>query len=417
MSRLASAFGQLQTLPRLFSHGVFRKYATANAISLIGSWMQRVTVGWLAWDLARSGTWLGLIVFAEMFPIIILGPVAGAVADRVNVLVLLRITQIVLLLQAAVLAVLFFTGLLDIYSLFGVSLVIGVNSAFYQSARLSIVPDLVPKADLGAAIAFNAMSFNLARFLGPAAAGVVISSLGVGWGFVGNALSTVVFIAALMSISVDIAHRPKRARKTSLFGDIRDGFAYSLTKPGLPMILLITVVVGLWGRPVVELLPGITSGVFGRGAEGLATLTASVGVGAIAGAFWMMGRGDRPGLTATFLFSALGTAASIGALAVVGSFELAIPVVAAIGLLMVATGIAGQTLTQLTTDDEMRGRVLSIWGILQRGVPAVGSLALGAASDWVGLRVAIAASAVLLAVCAFLALTRASVLARHLDPQ
>ena len=168
----------LRELTRLLSHRSFRYFAAGNALSLIGSWVQRITVGWLAWSLTESGTWLGLVVAAEMIPILFLGILAGALADRLNLLRLLALTQIVGFAQAACLAIMHAAGVLGIGWLFFMSFVLGCNSAFYQAARLTIVPLIVPKEDVGTAVAFNSISFNLARFIGPATAGFLIANVG-----------------------------------------------------------------------------------------------------------------------------------------------------------------------------------------------------------------------------------------------
>lgn len=381
--------GSLTALLRVFSHPHYRTYATGNFLSLVGMWMQRVTVGWLTWDLTGSGTWLGLIVFVELFPVLMLGPLAGALADRHNLLVQVRITQLVSVLQSVLLALLFIAGHLDIGWLLALSLVLGLNSPFYQAARLAVVPALVPAPDLGAAIACNAILFNLARFAGPAAAGLVIASAGLGWSFVANALACFAFFVALLFIPDAIAVPVRRERNKSLLRDMLEGFRSAMASKGLRTIFLLTIAMGLAGRPVIELLPGFADALYAGGAEGLAALMAAVGIGAMIGGFYMIGRPPGPGLMRIYVTSTISSGIAIIAFVLAaGHLLLALPVVAALGGFMVISGIASQTLVHYASDGALLGRMLSLWGVLQRGVPALGTLLLGILADGVGMPMA-----------------------------
>src|SRR5438270_718277 len=183
-----------------FAHRNYRIYASGNAVSLIGVWMQRVAVGWLAWTLTHSGAWLGIISMAEFFPVVFLSPLAGALADRRDRVGIIRVTQIAGTVEATLLAVLVYTGAITIELLFGLTLLLGVFNAVAQPSRLALIPTLVDRAALPSALAINAIIFNSARFLGPAVAGIIIAKLSVAAAFAVNAATYVVFLVAMTNL-------------------------------------------------------------------------------------------------------------------------------------------------------------------------------------------------------------------------
>ena len=171
----------------------FGIYSLGSAVSLTGMWMQRIAIGWLTWRLTESGFWLGVVAFADFFPVIVIAPFAGAAADRWDRLRVVKISQAILLLQAAVLYVATAIGRIDVGLIVALTAFQGVVVAFNQPARLALVPSLVPHADLGPAVAINSVIFNLARFIGPVFAGFAIVWSGVAAAFAANALSYIVF--------------------------------------------------------------------------------------------------------------------------------------------------------------------------------------------------------------------------------
>src|SRR6266581_1664737 len=160
--------GGLGNVAQAFAHRNYRIYAGGNAVSLIGVWMQRVAVGWLAWTLTHSGTWLGVMSMAEFFPVVFLSPLAGALADRRDRVGIIRVTQIAGSVEAGLLAILVYTGAITIELLFGLTLLLGDFNAVAQPSRLALIPTLVDRRSLPSALAVNAIIFNSARFIGPA---------------------------------------------------------------------------------------------------------------------------------------------------------------------------------------------------------------------------------------------------------
>lgn len=381
-------------------------YTAGSAASLIGTWMQRIAVGWLAWELTGSGTWLGLIAFADLFPTVIVGPLAGAAADRLDRLRVTRISQTLALVQATTLFVLTATGTITIELLLGLTLFLGVVTGINQPVRLALIPSLVRREDLAAAVAINSIIFNAARFVGPAMAGALILAGGISAAFAANAVSFLIFLWALSRISLPPAPREPAGAVSGLLHDVAEGVRYVAGHPGMGPMMLLLIVTCVCVRPLIELLPGFTADVFGAGAGGLALLTSTVGAGAVVGGLWLAGRGDPHGLTRIALNSTAVLALALLVFVSTDSLWLAMPALAVTGVGMVVTGVGMQTLLQLSVAGSMRGRVLSLYGLIFRGGPALGALIMGTASDGVGLRWPLAVGGMLALAAWFLTWTR-----------
>jgi predicted MFS family arabinose efflux permease len=383
----------LERIPRTLAHRNFRIYVAGNSVSLIGTWMQRIGVGWLAWELSHSGAVLGLVAFADLFPGVMIGPFGGALADRADRLRVIRIAQSLIMLQAITLFVLTASGIITVPLLLALVLFHGAVIGFNQPARLALIPSLVPRSDLSTAVAINSIVFNAARFIGPALAGLTIISVGVGAVFALNGLSFLAFLFALSRLKLAPLGEPKAAR--SMLGAVADGLRYALSHPGIGPILVLQAVLAVCARPFVELLPGFAAEVFGRGALALAVLSSAIGIGAIAGGLWLAQRPADAGLPRLVLLSSVLGAVAILAFALCPWFWPAIGCVTLAGVAMVVGGAGTQTVLQTAVEEDMRGRVLSLFGLIFRGGPALGALAMGAASEALGLQAPLAAGTLL----------------------
>ena len=392
----------LASVFRAFAHRNYRIYGGGNAVSLNGIWMQRVAVGWLAWTLTHSGTWLGIVSMAEFFPVVLLSPLAGALADRRDRVGIIRITQIAGSIQASLLVVLVYTDAITIELLFALTLLLGVFNAVAQPSRLALIPTLVDRASLPSALAINAIIFNAARFLGPAAAGIVIAKVSVGAAFAVNAATYVVFLVAMTNLH-GIPALPVAATQSVLKASA-EAYGYASRHPGIAPMLLLFTVTTIGTRGFVELFPGFADRVFGRGPEGLATLTSTVGLGAIFGAGWMLLRPAIAGLTGLVLANTLMISLAILAFTASNQFYLALPCVFLAGAAMTITGVGAQTLIQAAVDIRMRGRIMALYGMIFRAGPAVGAVLMGSLSERFGLRLPLAVGA--LVSCGFWAWTR-----------
>ena len=384
--------GGLGNIVRAFAHRNYRIYVSGNSISLIGWWLERVAVGWLTWTLTHSGAWLGLISLADFLPVLFLAPFAGVLADRRDRVWTIRITQWIGCAQASLLAILVTSDAMTIEILLGLVLMLGIASGVAQPSRLALIPTLVDRESLASALAINSVVFNLARFIGPALAGIVIAEIGIAAAFAVNALSYIAFQISLLNLR-GLPPQPAVGRQ-NVFRACAEAFSYACRHPGIGPMLLLFVVTTIGTRGFIELFPGFADQVFGRGPQGLAMLTSTVGLGAICGASWMVLRSAITGLANVVLVCTLLMALAILAFTATGAFYLALPCVFVGGAMMTITGTGAQTLIQAAVDARMSGRVMALYGMIFRAGPAVGAVLMGTLSEYLGLRLALALGAI-----------------------
>lgn len=370
----------------------FRAYMSVNAVSVVGTWMQRTAVGWYAWELTASPFWLGMVAFADLFPAVLVGPLGGVLADRFDRRRIMVWTQAALALVTLALALLIMAGLIGILGLVGMVGVMGAIIGINQPARLALVPSLVSREHLPTAIALNSVVFNGARFVGPAFAGFAIVLSGVPAALLVNALSYVPIIIVLPGLVLTEAVKPGKWQGAGRA--LEDGFLYIAKSPILAPIFTFFIALSLSVRPLGDLLPGFAEGVFGAGVEGLATLSAAMGLGAVLGGLWIAWRAASLHLEAALRLQ-IAVAVTAAAFALSPTIWFAVPAIAAFGFVLVACGVALHTAIQMGVEPALRGRVMSFFGLVFRSVPALGALALGALAEAVGLRAAMLAAALI----------------------
>lgn len=375
----------------------FAYYLWGGAPSLVGIWVHRVAVAWLTWELTHSGTWLGLIAFADLFPTVVVTPVAGAMADRVDRRWLSIVSQIASMVQAVALAFLSLTGLIEMWSLFVLTAFLGVVQGINTAARLSMVPNLMERQHLPSALALDSAIFNLARFLGPALAGSIILFWGVGFAFLFNAVTYILYLWALLRLRM-IRDEGGGRKSGGLFRQSFDGVRYAAGHSGIGPLLLLLIAIALGVKPFLELLPGFADDVFHRGVQGLAHLTAISGIGAFIAAIWLAQRGTQVGLTRVVRGGVALGALSILVFAATDIYAVGLTGAFFAGAAVVLCGTATQTLMQHVVQGDMRGRVMSLYGVIYRGGPALGALAMGSASEVIGLQWAVAGGGIAVAV-------------------
>ncbi len=366
---------------RALRHRDYAMYAAAGWFSNIGLWVQRIAVSWLTWTYTGSWTWLGVIVFAEGFTTTIVMPIAGIYADRLDRLSIARISQLGLMAVSAVLATLTFLGLTNIWILLGLMIFCGVIEGFWTPVRLSIPPNLVPREDLPSALGISASLFNLASFIGPAIAGIIIAYFETtdtqfGFAFAFNSGTFLSYLIVLFVIKLREEERLSQI-KVGFFAEFKAGVNYVIKTPGLPLFLMLMMFTSLCMRPFRELFAGISDDVFGQGADGLAILTGAAGIGAVVGALVIANLPSVRGMVRLiFIFLVIDVIIQI-AFAFSPSFIFAVICAAGMGLAVTTAGIGGQVLVQSAIRDDMRGRVMSLWGITMRGGVPTGSIILG----------------------------------------
>jgi MFS family permease len=378
----------------------FLLFTCGNSVSFLGVWVQRIAVGWLTWQLTESPAWLGIMAFADLAPSVVLAPLFGALADRVNRLRAIKWAQVLGAMQGTVLALLVWTDTITIGLLVWLTFALGMVMAFNQPLRLATFPEMVARKDISVAVTLNSLTFNISRIAGPALAGITIRFLGLAPCFALVALADLAFIVALFFVRW---RQPRRGGPpmplANIPVEIMDGIRYSVRHQGIGPVMVVMMVVAVFGRAYVELLPGFAAAVFDSGAEGLAVLTGSLGVGAIVGGLVMAMRSSVAGLTVRVVNAALFFGVTVFGFAFAPNLWAGMVLIGLSGYASVIIGVGEQSLVQSAVDGAVRGRVMSLYGMIARAGPAFGALAMGAAAEVVGLRWPVAIGA-----CALLAL-------------
>lgn len=388
---------------RVWRHRDYALFMSGIGPHYVTGWMQRFTVGYLAWELSHSPAWLGAVAAADLAPMILIAPFAGAIVDRWDPIKQIKLALFTVLVHAIVLAGLALLGLLTIELLFVVTLVNGMLMPVYNAARTTVVPACVPRSDFPSAVSLDSSFFHGSRFVGPLVAALVISTWGVGAALLAHVVGVAFFIVQVMRMRVVPPIRPRSS--SNLLQDVTDGLAYIARHRGiLPLFVLMTVA-SVAARPLQDFLPGFNGLVFAGGATGLAWLTAGMGVGAMIGATWIAMRGHTRGMVYLVVLCAMGLALSM--IGFVSTRSLLMATVfggfSGFTLTVMATGISA--LVQLAVADDVRGRVMSLFAMIYRGVPAIGAFAIGVGAEVVGLRTTFAIAA-MVCVIAWVVLAR-----------
>jgi len=382
----------------------YRDFMIANSFSLTGTWLQKIATGWLVWQLTESPAWLGILVFIDLATIIAVSPVAGAIADRVNRQHMMVFAQLMMMSQAIALAALYGFGLATIWVVLALQGLLSVGQGIHTASRMALIPSLAPKHLLAPAIGINAMTYNVARFLGPALAGLVISQWGQLPAFVLNALSFVPFTLVILRLKL-VTPDETRKPQGGILSQISEGMRYAARHPGIGPLLFVMGVTAFAVRALPDMLPGFSADVFGRGVDGLAWLTSAMGLGAVVGALVLARTNGTAGLTRRLTWNV-----GIMSFAVLGfvatrDFTVAVAAAVACGYVLVTNGASAQTLIQSAVDGAIRGRVMSSFTLIYLGMPALGGLAFGHLAEEIGLRATFAFGAGL-CFCAFLWMMR-----------
>lgn len=375
----------LSTVRRSLAEPNCRIYFTGSLLAWTGMWMQRVAVGWIAWELTQSTFWIGLVAFADLVPAIVISPLAGAYADRADRLRMTVGTQLANIAQAMLLAILAAAGVLNIHVLVFLSLLQGMTGAFAQPARQAMVPALVPRELLASAVALNSLTFNLARVLGPGVAGPLIVVIGPVPTVLANAFACTFATATLLLLKIDPAERVGHAPTRSLWAETLEGFIYAWRHPGIGPLFLYAGLLGVLVRPFQEMLPAYADQVFGRGADGLAWLTGTVGLGALIMGLGVAGQAQVHGLSRRAITSGAAMTVAVLGFAATSNFLLGLLACLAAGAAMTVHGISAQTLAQYGAEGHVRGRMMALWGLIVRAGPALGAVLLGLIGEWTGL--------------------------------
>ncbi|MBP7146737.1 MAG: MFS transporter [Acidobacteria bacterium] len=372
---------------RSLRHRNFRLFLLGQVVSLTGTWMQSLAQGWLVWRLTHSAWLLGVVGFAQMGPVLVLGLVGGLAADRFDRWRLVVCTQCASLLQAASLATLVLSGHIAVGHVLALAAVLGAINAFDMPARQAFLVQMVGPEDLPNAIALNSTTFNGARVVGPSLAGLVVAAWGEGVCFALNAVTYAAVIGSLFAMRL-----PKRAQRHGREGAVRRlsrGLAYAWHTPHVRALLSLTAVSSIFGMSYNAFVPAFAGEVLHRDARGLGVLMGSIGVGAMLGALLMAARQGIHGLARTLGAMAVLFGAAITTFGLSRTFGLSCAAVAVVGFSMVVQLAGTNTLLQSLVPDDMRGRLMSFYTVVFVGFAPIGSLLQGRLAAAIGVQHAV----------------------------
>ncbi|HOW42064.1 MAG TPA: MFS transporter [Candidatus Omnitrophota bacterium] len=383
-SRLPSDPLGLQIAFRALRYRNFRLFFGGQIISLTGTWMQQMAMGWMVYRLTHSPLMLGIVGFVSQIPSFVLSPFAGVLADHFNRHRIIIITQVLSMLQASILAFYVLTGTISIAKIIVLGAFLGLINAVDIPARHSFLFEMIDnKEDLGNAIALNSMMFNAARLIGPSVAGVLIGLWGEGFCFLLNGLSFLAVIGALLLMR--LRPRPHNHLNGQPLQKLQEGFRYAFGFAPIRSILFLVATVSLMAMSVTVLMPVFARDILGGGAHTLGFLVGATGLGALSGAIFIASREKPIGLSrlmpvSSGLFFGLGM--------VVFSFSrnvgLSMLVLFFTGLGLMIHMVLCNTVLQTIVDDDKRGRVMSLYTMAFMGMATFGSLLGGSLASKIG---------------------------------
>lgn len=366
-------------------HRNYRLFFTGQLISLVGTWMQSVAQGWLVLRLTNSPFLLGVVAAASSLPILVLSLPAGVFADRLPKRDVIIFTQSIAMVLAFILAGLTFTHTVHVWHVLVLATLLGASQALDAPARQAFVIELVGREDLLNAIGLNASMFNLARAVGPAAAGLVVAAVGEGSAFLLNALSFLAVLWGLLLMKLP-PHPPQPAKQPK--GQLREGLLYIRDEPTVRSLLLLVANTSLFGFAYAAMLPVFARDVIHAGPSGFGYLGGASGFGALLAALALAYMGSEPRLDehrGRFLLSSL----FIFPFFIVGfTFARQLPIamgfMALMGFSNVASLSLNNTLIQILVPNNLRARVMSVFVVSVLGVAPIGGLMAGSIAEWVG---------------------------------
>ncbi|MGH8952149.1 MAG: MFS transporter [Acidimicrobiia bacterium] len=387
------------TLRRTFSSlGVrnYRLFFVGQSISLCGTWIQRVAQAWLVLELTGSGTAVGLVTALQFLPLLVLAPFGGVIADRVNKRRLLMFTQGLAGLSAATLGVVVLTGAIQLWMVYLLAFVLGMAGSIDNPTRQTFVLDMVGRDQLTNALALNSSLVNAARVVGPAIAGVLIITVGIGWCFVFNAVSYLAVITALNLMRADeLDSAPIQPRGP---GQLRAGFRYVRSTPAVLTPILMMAIAGTFAYEYQVVLPQIAKFTFDGDAQTFAAMTSAMGVGAVAGGLYTASRHTRPAIALARIAALFGVIQILVSLA--SNLFMALIALVALGAIGVSFIALGNSTLQLSAAPEMRGRVMGLWAVAFLGTTPFGAPVMGWVGEQFGPRLALGLGGVALLVAA-----------------
>ena len=411
--RAPAAVVALPNFLRALGSRNYRLFFGGQIVSLVGTWMTFTTSFWLGYHLKSSGFLLGALGFAGQIPIFFLSPLAGVWVDRIDKRRLLILTQILSLLQSGALAALTLSHHINIWNLIGLSGVQGVINAFDMTARQAFVVQLVDRReDMGNAIALNSSTFNLARLVGPGLGGLLTAATSAGWCYFVDAVSYVPVICSLCLIIPRVTERPAppalgtapapmESAALDVMAQLRAGLRYVWSFPPIGHTLLLVAGASFFGFASPVLLPILARDVFRGGPQTFGWMMSASGVGALAGAIYLSTRTGLRGIGTVITLGGVAMGAGLLGCGLSRGLDAAFVFLAFLGAGGVLLMASSNTVIQSLTDDDKRGRVMSLFAMAFTGTSPIGQFLIGTlAGGRVGVRWTMVGCGVCCAVCA-----------------
>lgn len=366
----------------------YRLYFFGQLISLPGNWIQNIALGWLVYKLSDSALLLGVVGFAGQIPSLVITPLAGVFADRIDRRRVLLATQAISMLIALTVSALVFSGHIRIWQIVLAAVLNGISVAFDTPFRHAFLVNMVTdRKDLQNAIALNSTLFNSARFAGPPIGGLLIALYGEGACFLVNGLSYLAVIASLLAMqvktSVDAVQYP------SVLSDLVSGFKYAYRELPIRFLLVMVVTTSLLGLPFQVFMPVFAREVLGGNAQILGFLIGAIGGGALLGAIFLATRKSLKQIPMIIFISAGMFSLGLMGFAISVSLPVSLGLLAVTGFGMVVEFASSNTLLQTMVKDEMRGRIVALYSMSFMGIAPLGSLAMGGLAEMVGVQISV----------------------------
>lgn len=382
-NKFTKALSGFKSTFRSLKYRNYRLFFYGQSISLIGTWIQRITTPWLVYHLTNSAFLLGLVGFAGQIPTFLIAPYAGVLTDRWNRYNILIITQIAAMIQALLLAFLYFNGTIQVWHIVVLSVFLGCVNAFDIPARQSFVVEMVEKKeDLGNAIALNSSMVNGARLIGPSIAGLLIAFTGEGICFLLNGVSYLFVIWSLLLMK--IAPRIIKKQSKRVLNEMKEGFAYTFGFAPIKYIILLLGLVSLMGMPYSVLMPVFAKEILHGGSHTFGFLMGASGLGALLGALYLASRKNILGLDKLIPLAAGTFGIGLIAFALSRYFLLSMGLMVIVGLGMMLQMASSNTIIQTIVDDDKRGRVMSFYTMAFIGTAPFGSFLAGGLASSIG---------------------------------
>ena len=379
----------------VIEHRNFRLFIIGQTLSLIGTWMQVMAQGWLAFELTHSAFLVGLLATATAIPILLFTLPAGTIVDRADKLKLVKVAQVAFLLDASLLWWLTYTHHITIGLLLGLAFISGLISSVEIPARQAMFIDLVGRDDLADAIALNSSGFNLARVVGPGLAAIVIARLGIAWCFLLNAGSFVTVLIGLFMIR--LPEWMPNSNTVAAWESVKEAVRYMRDTPTIRALMILVTVSSVLGVPVLALMPVVAREMFHLDAAGYGLLMSCLGIGGLVGALGLVAVGDRINRFTLLVVASCAWPVLLIAFAYCRIPALGYAILLGVGCTMILAGAISNGFLQTIVPNAMRGRLMAAYGLVVVGLSqVVGAFIAGAAADAVGVAGSIGGGAALM---------------------